>query len=52
MPVKDYITDVILPEMNALVDMGTEIMWCMLAAPFCISPFASTRLIHTKLTIH
>jgi alpha-L-fucosidase len=27
-PVKDYVTYIILPEMNALADMGTEIMWC------------------------
>jgi alpha-L-fucosidase len=27
-PVQDYITDVIVPEMNALANMGTEIMWC------------------------
>jgi alpha-L-fucosidase len=27
-PVDDYITDVILPEMETLANMGTEIMWC------------------------
>jgi alpha-L-fucosidase len=32
-PVKDYITDIIMPEMNALSDMGTEIMWCKSSGP-------------------
>jgi hypothetical protein len=27
-PVNDYITDIIVPEMDALANMGTEIMWC------------------------
>ncbi|OJJ45817.1 hypothetical protein ASPZODRAFT_68896 [Penicilliopsis zonata CBS 506.65] len=31
--VDDYITDVIVPEMQTLADMGTEIMWCDIGGP-------------------
>jgi alpha-L-fucosidase len=34
-PVDDYITDVILPEMETLANMGTEIMWCK-SLPFSL----------------
>jgi alpha-L-fucosidase len=40
-PVADYIDDVILPEMDALADMGTEIMWCDIGGPNKTTEFAS-----------
>lgn len=40
--VEDYVTDVILPEMNALADMGTEIMWCDIGGPNLTAEFASS----------
>jgi alpha-L-fucosidase len=40
-PVNDYITDVILPEMNTLANMGTEIMWCDIGGPNMTASFAS-----------
>ncbi|KIM94614.1 glycoside hydrolase family 29 protein [Oidiodendron maius Zn] len=40
-PVADYIDDIILPEMNALADMGTEIMWCDIGGPNKTVEFAS-----------
>ena len=39
--VGDYITDVILPEMNKLAAMGTEIMWCDIGGPNMTAEFAS-----------
>ncbi|KUJ24113.1 glycoside hydrolase [Mollisia scopiformis] len=39
--VNDYVPDVILPEMNALADMGTEIMWCDIGGPNLTAEFAS-----------
>ncbi|KAF8865386.1 glycoside hydrolase [Acephala macrosclerotiorum] len=39
--VEDYVPDVILPEMNALADMGTEIMWCDIGGPNMTAEFAS-----------
>jgi len=39
--VDDYITDVILPEMNTLAAMGTEIMWCDIGGPNLTAEFAS-----------
>ncbi|ORY19623.1 glycoside hydrolase superfamily [Clohesyomyces aquaticus] len=40
-PVSDYITDVIMPEMNTLASMGTEIMWCDIGGPNKTTEFAS-----------
>lgn len=40
-PVKNYITDVINPEMNALANMGTEIMWCDIGGPNMTAQWAS-----------
>ncbi|KAJ5682999.1 hypothetical protein N7462_006164 [Penicillium macrosclerotiorum] len=40
-PVNDYIIDKILPEMNTLADMGTEIMWCDIGGPNRTVEFAS-----------
>jgi alpha-L-fucosidase len=39
--VNDYIEDVILPEMQTLADMGTEIMWCDIGGPNLTAEFAS-----------
>lgn len=39
--VKDYITDVIGPEMYTLADMGTEIMWCDIGGPNMTAEFAA-----------
>lgn len=41
-PVNDYITDVILPEMNTLANMGTEIMWCDIGGPNLTAEFAAS----------
>jgi alpha-L-fucosidase len=40
-PVSDYITDVILPEMQTLAAMGTEIMWCDIGGPNMTTQFAA-----------
>ncbi|KAJ5614841.1 hypothetical protein N7528_008495 [Penicillium herquei] len=40
-PVNDYIEDKILPEMNTLADMGSEIMWCDIGGPNRTAEFAS-----------
>lgn len=40
-PVNDYVSDLILPEMFALADMGTEIMWCDIGGPNLTAEFAS-----------
>ncbi|KAJ5167529.1 uncharacterized protein N7482_006310 [Penicillium canariense] len=40
-PVADYVKDKILPEMNTLADMGTEIMWCDIGGPNRTIEFAS-----------
>ncbi|KAJ5642465.1 hypothetical protein N7490_006465 [Penicillium lividum] len=40
-PVNDYITDKILPEMNTLAEMGTEIMWCDIGGPNRTAKWAS-----------
>ncbi|KAI9708390.1 MAG: hypothetical protein M1820_004094 [Bogoriella megaspora] len=40
-PVNDYVTDVILPEMQTLANMGTEIMWCDIGGPNVTAQFAS-----------
>ena len=43
-PVNDYVSDVILPEMLTLADMGTEIMWCDIGGPNLTAEFASQWL--------
>jgi alpha-L-fucosidase len=40
-PVDDYVTDVIMPEMQTLADMGTEIMWCDIGGPNLTAEFAA-----------
>ena len=32
-PVEDYVNDLIVPEMQALADLGVEIMWCDIGGP-------------------
>jgi alpha-L-fucosidase len=41
-PVEDYVTDVIVPEMQTLADMGVEIMWCDIGGPNRTAEFASS----------
>lgn len=41
MPVSDYLTDIMLPQMNTLADMGVEIMWCDIGGPNKTIEFAS-----------
>lgn len=40
-PVDDYVKDLILPEMEALTAMGTEILWCDIGGPNLTAEFAS-----------
>ncbi|CAG8941715.1 unnamed protein product [Penicillium salamii] len=40
-PLKDYIEEKILPEMNILAEMGTEIMWCDIGGKNKTTDFAS-----------
>ncbi|TKA25115.1 hypothetical protein B0A50_06180 [Salinomyces thailandicus] len=40
-PVTDFVSDVILPEMLTLADMGTEIMWCDIGGPNLTAEFAA-----------
>jgi alpha-L-fucosidase len=40
-PVTDYVSDVILPEMRTLASMGTEIMWCDIGGPNLTAEFAA-----------
>jgi alpha-L-fucosidase len=40
-PLKDYVADKIVPEMNTLAEMGTEIMWCDIGGPNRTTEFAS-----------
>jgi alpha-L-fucosidase len=40
-PLADYITDKIVPEMNTLAHMGTEIMWCDIGGPNRTTEFAA-----------
>ncbi|KAF7158174.1 hypothetical protein CNMCM5623_002840 [Aspergillus felis] len=40
-PLADYIADKIVPEMNTLADMGTEIMWCDIGGPNRTTEFAA-----------
>ena len=41
-PVADYVTDVIVPEMETLADMGVEIMWCDIGGPNRTAEFAAS----------
>src|SRR3954471_24042329 len=40
-PLTDFIDDKILPEMNILADLGTDIMWCDIGGPNKTAEFAS-----------
>ena len=40
-PVDNYIEDVIVPEMDTLADMGTEIMWCDIGGPNMTASWAA-----------
>ncbi|KAJ5490744.1 hypothetical protein N7539_002311 [Penicillium diatomitis] len=40
-PLNDYVTDKIVPEMNTLAELGTEIMWCDIGGPNKTQEFAS-----------
>ncbi|RAO67188.1 uncharacterized protein BHQ10_003200 [Talaromyces amestolkiae] len=40
--IPDYIDDVMLPQMNALADLGSEIMWCDIGGPNKTAEFASS----------
>lgn len=40
-PVDDYVSDLILPGMQTLANMGTEIMWCDIGGPNLTAEFAS-----------
>jgi alpha-L-fucosidase len=40
-PLTDYVTDKIVPEMDILAEMGTEIMWCDIGGPNRTTEFAS-----------
>ncbi|KAM0716787.1 hypothetical protein Q7P37_008232 [Cladosporium fusiforme] len=41
-PVEDYIQDLIIPEMETLAAMGTEIMWCDIGGPNMTADFAAS----------
>ena len=41
-PIDDYVSDVILPSMETLAAMGTEIMWCDIGGPNLTAEFASS----------
>ncbi|KAI5362477.1 Putative glycoside hydrolase, family 29, glycoside hydrolase superfamily [Septoria linicola] len=40
-PVDDFIADLMVPEMQILADMGTEIMWCDIGGPNMTAEFAA-----------
>jgi alpha-L-fucosidase len=40
-PLNDYVTDKILPEMRTLANMGTEVMWCDIGGPNLTAQFAA-----------
>ncbi|RAO73459.1 uncharacterized protein BHQ10_009471 [Talaromyces amestolkiae] len=40
--VSDYIEDIIIPQMNALAELGSEIMWCDIGGPNKTAEFASS----------
>ncbi|KAM3416885.1 hypothetical protein BST61_g8473 [Cercospora zeina] len=39
--INDYITDLMVPEMQILADMGTEIMWCDIGGPNMTAEWAA-----------
>lgn len=41
-PVEEYISDLIIPEMETLAAMGTEIMWCDIGGPNMTAEFAAS----------
>ncbi|KAF1965624.1 glycoside hydrolase [Bimuria novae-zelandiae CBS 107.79] len=41
-PVGDYVSDVIVPQMQTLADMGVEIMWCDIGGPNKTAEFAAS----------
>ncbi|KAK7192381.1 hypothetical protein DPSP01_004966 [Paraphaeosphaeria sporulosa] len=41
-PVADYVTDLVLPEMETLAAMGVEIMWCDIGGPNRTAEFAAS----------
>ncbi|KAH8591708.1 putative alpha-L-fucosidase [Bisporella sp. PMI_857] len=40
-PVNDYLEDIVLPEMQALAALGSEIMWCDIGGPNLTASFAA-----------
>lgn len=42
MAVENYISDLIIPEMQTLATMGTEIMWCDIGGPNLTASFAAS----------
>ena len=40
-PVNNYVTDVIMPSMKTLANMGTEVMWCDIGGPNMTAQFAA-----------
>ncbi|PPJ54741.1 hypothetical protein CBER1_06871 [Cercospora berteroae] len=40
-PIDDFITDLMVPEMQILADMGTEIMWCDIGGPNMTAEWAA-----------
>ena len=40
-PVQDYVSDLVLPEMRTLANMGTEVMWCDIGGPNKTAQFAA-----------
>ncbi|KAF3019828.1 hypothetical protein E8E14_013034 [Neopestalotiopsis sp. 37M] len=40
-PIDDYVRDLILPEMQTLASLGTEIMWCDIGGPNLTTEFAA-----------
>ncbi|PSN65894.1 glycoside hydrolase [Corynespora cassiicola Philippines] len=40
-PVQEFVADLIVPEMNALANIGVEIMWCDIGGPNKTTDFAS-----------
>jgi alpha-L-fucosidase len=40
--VDDYVPDLVVPEMQTLADMGTEIMWCDIGGPNLTAEFAAS----------
>lgn len=41
-PVDDFVTDIIVPEMNELANRGVEIMWCDIGGPNMTTDFAAS----------